>query len=64
MDELQGKTMRGLEHLICHRVSAYAVSCPFFVQISSIIVNLIFFLQNATFCDFICFSSKTNLFCA
>ena len=34
-----------------------------FVQISSKIVNFVFFVQNAKFRDFVRFSSKTNFLC-
>ena len=40
-----------------------ATSWPFFVQISSKIVNFVFFVQNAKFRDFVRFSSKTNFLC-
>ena len=39
-----------------------AISWPFFVQISSKIMNS-FFVQNAKFRDFVRFASKTNFLC-
>ena len=40
-----------------------AISWPFFVQISSKIMNFVFFFQNAKFRDFVRFSSKTKFSC-